>query len=218
MIRSLKASGYRYSVPEGLSVLDLTEKPLERVWNDHFQKHDRQSVKYFERMGAQFVFARTEQDYGDYLALHGESIARGKERPLLPQEFLSRMRLNIGEQVKVALVRLDEKLVAGFTMICDPLNSIVHLQIIGYSRAKNIHSAVVYIDWQAVNWAHKNGFRYVDFGPTSSNPANAVHKLKARMGGTFIPIYRFTLYTAGSPYSFAKRLSRTARDVKSAIS
>lgn len=203
MIQSLIACGYHYDMADGLFILDLQEKPPDHIWSNEFQKHDRQAVKYYERQDSWFGFARHEHDYTDYLALHEESIMRGKERPLIPPEFLSRMRSNVGERLKVALVTLEDKLAAGLSMICDPANATVHLRSIGYARTKNIHSPVIYIDWKTINWAFENGFRYVSFGPTSTKPTDAVRRLKERFGGSYVPRYRFTLSTSGIAYSFA---------------
>jgi CelD/BcsL family acetyltransferase involved in cellulose biosynthesis len=217
VINSLNVCGYPHHMEDGLFILDLHEKTPDYIWKNGFEKHDRQAIKYYEQNDSLFGFASNEHDYADYFALHEASVERGKEQPLISTEFLAKMRLNMGDRLKVTLVRVQDKVVAGFSMICDPANSTVHLRIIGYSRTKNIHSPIIYIDWKIINWALENGFRYVDFGSTSPKPTNPVHKLKARFGGTFVPRYRFTLPISGIPYSFVTRVNRTVKGVKSSI-
>jgi len=213
MIQALTNGGYRFEITDGLFVLDLQERTPDQIWRDFFQKHDRQAVKYYEQGNSWFGFARDERDYADYSALHEESLARGEERPIVPQEFLERMRSRLGERLKVTLVRMENKVVAGFSMICDPRNRTVYLLIIGYSRAKNIHSPVIYINWKTINWAFESGYRYINFGPTSPKTTDPVHKLKQRMGAIFVPRYRFTLPTAGIPYSLARGVRRGLRNL-----
>jgi hypothetical protein len=211
IIRSLIDLGFRHQITEGLFILDLSGKKPADIWSQNFQKHDRQAVKYYERDGSGFGFAQQESDYADYLSLHQESILRRKERQLIPPEFLSKMRADLRDQLKVVLVTFESDVIAGLSMICDPRISTVHLAIIGYSRARNIHSPVVYMDWKIVNWALENGYRYVNFGPTSSSPTNPIHRLKLRFGGRFVPRHEFILPTSHLPYTLARSINWRVR-------
>jgi hypothetical protein len=209
--RNLMKLGCKSTQGDGLFILDLHQKTRDDIWNQGFEKHDRQAVKFYETAGSSFEFAQTEEDYLEYLALHEESVARADKPPLISSSFLRAMRLNLGDRLKVALIRRDDRVIAGFSIISDPTNSIIHLAIIGYSRAKNIHSPVVYIDWKAVNWAASNGFRYVNFGPTNSNPSNPIYRTKEKFGGRFVPRYDFELPTSAIMLPIARAVTGVFR-------
>src|SRR2546426_8720906 len=126
LVRSLTNSGFNCEANQGLFVLDLVEKKPEDIWNREFEKHDRQAVKYYEEQGASFGFAHLDNEFEDYFALHQDSIIRKNRKPLIQPEFLSKMRVNMGEQLKVAVVKFDNELIGGFSVLCDRRNSTVH--------------------------------------------------------------------------------------------
>jgi hypothetical protein len=216
IIQQMIALGFQYEVKDGLFILDLHEKTLEHIWNNGFSKHDRQAVKYHERLGSVFEFAKSEGDYIDYLTLQKGSTRRRKYRA----DFLSKMRLSMGDRLKVAVATLEGKVIAGFPMLCDPVNSMIHLAVwvtvapytgaIRRSAVKNIHSPVIFVNWKTINWAYEHGFRYVSFGGdrASSSPKSPFHVLTERFEATFVPAYRFTLPTSRLSYSIAKGIAQ----------
>jgi lipid II:glycine glycyltransferase (peptidoglycan interpeptide bridge formation enzyme) len=208
MIEPLLAMGLRHDASQGLFVLDLTTKTREQIWNEEFKKHDRQAVKYYEDRASVFSFAKDEGDFVKYQALHQETMSRTGE-PSRSLEYLLSMHKNFGERFKIALVVFEHKLVAGFAMICDARSSTVYLGLnVGYSKTKNIHSPIVYMNWKIVNWASDNGFRFVNFGRTDASSKDPVHKLKQKFASEFVPVYRFVLPTSNSPYSIARSIKR----------
>jgi hypothetical protein len=209
IISPLLALGIRHTFNRGLFVLNLQATSPEEIWTSGFKKHDRQAVKYYDQSST-FRFAEKEDEFLDYFSLH-EGLIRRDNKELLPRNFLSKMRSNLGDRLKVAVVSSGERVIAGFSVIIDPSNSIVHLTLIGYSRTKNIHSSVVYLNWKTLEWAHKQGFKYVDFGLTRSNRADPVYQLKERFRATFLPSYLFSMPTYGLSYSIARRISHYIR-------
>lgn len=214
IVQLLDKLGFSHEMHDGLFILDLHSKSKDDVWNHGFDKHDRQAVKYYEERGSKFTIARERKEFDDYLALHGESLARGRERQLIPPEFFPRMQSNLGEQLKVATITVEDELIGGFSMICDSNISMVHLAVIGYSRTKNIHSPVVYMNWKTINWALENGFRYVNFGPTTSDSSNPVYKTKQKFEGVFMPRHRFTVPTSKVYYPLAKSVKKILSRMK----
>lgn len=227
IIQPMIALGFQYRVRYGLFIVDLHEKPPEHIWSNGFQKHDRQAVKYYEQRGSEFGFARSERDYLDYLALERGPTADLNDRA----DFLSKVRLYMGDQLKVGRVTFEGNVIAGFSMLCDSVTSTVHLADClsfrhreKHSPMKNIHSSGTYINWKMINWAYEHGFRYVDLGSysvdASSNPANLsskhklyASKLKERFEVTFLPTYQFILPTSSITYSIARRISRVMRSL-----
>jgi hypothetical protein len=214
MVQILTSMRFRYNASQGLFILNLASKTPQDIWKNGFQKHDRQAVKYYEERASSFTFARSDSDFTDYVALHQETMRRMGETPR-SLDYLSSMRLNFGEQFKIALVTFENRLIAGFAMICDAKSSTVYLGLnIGYSRTKNIHSPMIFMNWKVVNWASENGLGFVNFGVADSKSSDPVHKIKQKFGPEFVPIYRFTIPTSNIPYKFARRIGRALRGVR----
>lgn len=211
VIEAMKSLGFRYSpINRGLLVLDLRKSTLDDIWNAAFGKHDRQAVKYHEH-NSEFLFTASETDYSSYLSL--------KELQGDHAYLFSRMRANMGDKMKVAVVLSNGEIIAGLTVLCDQDGA--HLEIARHLRGtRNIHSVITYLDWKAIEWASKSGFKYVNFGsyPASlcTRPDNGLLPkysfvwLKERFALTFMPWYRFTLPTSGL-YSPVKGISRALR-------
>jgi hypothetical protein len=214
---SLLGSGLRYEASQGLFILNLSSKARDHIWKMEFSKHDRQAVKYYEDRGSVFSFADSESDFIEYQVLHQETMSRAGEtsRPL---EYVSGLRSNFGEQFKIALVTLEEKLIAGFMMLCDLRVSTVYLGLnVGYSKIKNMHSPVVYTNWKIVNWASDEGFRVVNFGRTDADSKDPVNKLKRKFASEFIPVYRFTVPTSHIPYSAVRSIDRGIQGMRKSL-
>jgi hypothetical protein len=211
IIRPMTSLGFPHKRKDyGLLMADLRQTPPERIWNDSFEKHDRQAVKYYERRGTEFRFAARETDLADYLALDRGPTWSRYDSP----EAFSKLISNLGDNAKVALTTLGDKVDAGILLLCDRSSSTVHLITMKFTRARNIHSAVTYIDWKATQWAAEEGYRYIDFGPWLAahvvDPAHFASRLKRRFGAAFVPRYKFTVRPSGLVYSVARALNRIA--------
>jgi hypothetical protein len=213
VIQPLIGLGFPYSITHGLYVLDLKEKSPEHIWSNGFNKHDRQAVKHYEQLGAEFGFARNDSDYAEYVKLLKGSTIFFRVRVHSPEreDFVSRMRRFAGDRLKVALGKIGGEVIAGVSMLFEPENSTIHFAIVRYSRENNIHSRVTYLYWKAINWASEKGYRYIDFGaysiPKSSNPTHPFFKLRERFESTIVPRYQFVLPTSTRVYSIAKKIS-----------
>jgi len=219
IVQSMIALGFKCkAIARGILILDLHDKTPEFIWNKGFQKHDRQAIKYYEQRGAEFGYAGREDDYSAYLALERPS---GIHYTINFQEegYLNRIRSNMGDNLKLALIFLGGKAAGGFLVMCDNgTNSTVHVMAIRYSTLKNIHSLVTYLNWKTINWANENGFRYVNFGSypvdKCSDPAHPFYKLKERFALTLVPEYDFILPTVSTPYSIAREINQAVREVR----
>ena len=214
IIQTMIALGFQYKIKFEFFILDFHEKIPEHIWSNGFQKHDRQAVKYYEQLGSEFGFARHESEYHDYLALSG-----GTTDPNDSADFLSKMRLNLGDRLKIARVTLESKVVAGISILCDPVGPTAHLMIIRYSPVRNIHSPVTYINWKIINWAYEQGFRYVDFGAyhRSSDPARPSYKLRSRFEVSPVPRYEFALPLSSMYHSVARGTHRVLQGMISVL-
>jgi hypothetical protein len=216
IVKSLRGLGFGCDADTGLFILDLLEKAPQDIWNQGFHKHERQAVKFYEESDASFGLARHESEYTDFWSLYQESLQRKEAHPMSP-DFLTALRLNFGEQFQVAVACFEGKTVAAQSLICDPRNSMIHFAMAGYSRSKNIHSPAVYLNWKTIAWASENAFRYINFGPASSDPKDLIHKFKSKFCGKPIIRYKFTLPTTAIPYLVARRISRALRGARRSV-
>lgn len=214
IVRPLMESGYPYNMTHGLFIIDLHATPLEHIWMDGFNKHDRQAVKYYGQQGTEFGLAKSEGDYTEYAAFpKGSSIfSRIRVYPRERAEFISRMRVHAGGRLRVALASKGGEAIAGVSMLCEPENSTLHFAITRYIRENNTHSRVTYLYWNAINWASEQGFRYVDLGaysiPKSSIPTHPFYRLRERFEAVILPRHEFILPTSNSVYTIASMISR----------
>ena len=214
LVSRMKALGFQSIQTSEIFDLDLWNRSPEHIWNNGFDKHDRQAVKYYEQR-ASFSFT---EDESDYLALERPDWSYYQGRLFRPG-FIPKMKEKLGERLKVAMVVASGgATLAGFLMLIDPPNnagSRVHLLAVRHSAPKNIHSAVTFLNWKAISWANANGIRYVDFGAysrnSSSDPLHAFHRLKERFEITPVPRYEFTLPTSDVTYSIARRINRITK-------
>jgi Acetyltransferase (GNAT) domain len=208
IVMPMIALGFKYKILYGLFIADLHAKPPEHIWSNGFLKHDRQAVKYYEQQGSAFRFAIHESDYAGYLALNEGATSHPYNQP----DFFSKMRANLGDRLKVALVDFQGKVIAGLIVFCDPAASTIHLATMKYLTVKNIHSPVTYMNWEIVNWAAEQGFRFVDFGlwlaEHVSDPTELAYKMKNRFEVDFVPSYVFTMHPMGRAYTMARRFNR----------
>jgi hypothetical protein len=179
--------GFTYEV-SGLFILDFLKKKPADVWEQVFGKDERNELRYYERGGSSLELARGESDYESFLAILHDS-QRHQGYGLLTREFLSSLRSNFGENFRVASIIVKNERVASVGFFCDTSNSIVHWVYVGYSRTRNSRSSNFFAGWRVMNWAWENGFRYVDFGPTSPDPTNPRHRVKKKYGGDWVERY-----------------------------
>jgi len=209
LIEAMVDLGFQYTKTQ-VFVVDLQKTDPLHIWSTGFLKHDRQAVKHYEGMNAKFTFARNEDDYTEYLSLeNGVHYTRRNECI----QLLNRMRTHMGNQLRVALVSLEGKVIAGASMLCHPPSSTLCLKMTLFNHPpRKIHSPVTYLNWKVINWARENGFRYVEFGSFSYDPDNQLHfhssRLKTRFEVSPVPRYEFILPTSDTYYSIARRLSR----------
>jgi hypothetical protein len=192
--------GFPYEV-SGLFILDLQRKTTADIWVEEFQEEERSDVEYFEKGGSSFELGHQESDYDRFLTILHESQRHQGYDPL-SEHFLSSLRSNFGEKFKIAMVSSRNDTVASLGFLCDTSNSTIHWVYVGYSRVKSKRSyrpplTYVFAGWMLVNWAAKNGFRYVDFGPTSPDPANPRHRMKKKFGGEWINRYEIRVPIRG---------------------
>jgi hypothetical protein len=206
VINSLVSSGSPYEIGWGIFVLDMMEVAPDHIWKKLFNRVDRQDIKYFDRLNYSSRLAENDKEYEEFLDLENRSMKRQGHHPLSRERFF-KMRSILGGNFQILEVTSPNGgLVAGLTMVSNPDRTMVHLLHVGYSRDKNSKSSYMYVLWQEIGRALEEGFRYVDFGGTNPNPADPVNRIKRKLGGSYVPLYAFTIPTWTRMYGLARRL------------
>jgi lipid II:glycine glycyltransferase (peptidoglycan interpeptide bridge formation enzyme) len=124
--------------------------------------------------------------------------------------FLDKVLEGFGDNFKIVSVSLNDELVAAWAILCNQKTRTVHLPWGGYKELRGL-SPNFYAYWMAIRWAHENGFRFVNFGSTSSDETNKIHQFKKAFGGEFISKYRFSIPLRPKVYNVARRLYSVLR-------
>jgi len=207
VVESLRRLGFPHKKVHGDFITDLDRTPPEKIWSDVFSKHDRQAVKYFDRLGADYQFTADERGFREFLRLNEGTMLREGYTPITA-DYLELMRRHLGEKLQLALSSRSNELISGELLILDRANGAVYLDKIGYLRLRNIHSSVVALWFKTCQWAKRNGFRYVNFGGVRSEEA---FRLKSKFGGEFTEYHMFVLPSSSVLYPVAAGLMRNAR-------
>ena len=202
VLESFGGLGFKHWMAYSYYVTDLAKTPTKKIWEESFHKHDRQAVKYYDRLETSFRLSSADSDFSEFLRLHEQSTFRKGYRPIR-ESFLSLMRKHMGKSLLVALTAQAGQLIVGQLAILDKAHQTLHMRETGYLRQKNIHSPVVHSWFNVCEWAEKNGFRYVNFGGARSDEA---HRLKRKFDGEITDNHVIVVPNTSKVYSYARAM------------
>lgn len=177
----------------GLMELDLKEKPPDFIWDNIFRKaeYQRKYIGRFVKSGFQTREARDIDDIKKFYSLYCEDMSF-IGAPFYPFHFFENIhRIAFPQNFKVLLAERNENCVGalGFFTYKDT----IYLAYLGLNRDVPPHyHTSYYMYWSAIEWAHRNGIRYVNFGGTPSGKNSQYFRLKAKFGTVFRQ--RYLLY------------------------
>jgi Acetyltransferase (GNAT) domain len=207
IVTSLIDLKFSYQVEAGDFVLNLDKIPPEQIWNKVLPANERKEIRYFDRSDLSVYAAESQKDRYDFLDVYFESMKRQNYKPISSQ-FFHNMQKYLGNQFKVFLIVSKNEVVGGFGLLCDVDRSEVRHSYVGYTLVNTGRSFMPYIYWKIVNWASENGFRNLNFGRTSPNPLDPIHRMKGKFGAEFFPEYKFVLPVDSAFVSFAKSINK----------
>lgn len=173
----------------GTMILDLEEKTIDFIWNDVFTKKggQRRVIRRFERDGFQSREARSIEDLNKFYGLYSKSINRigGVLYPF--KYFKNIWDLLYPDNFNIILVEKGENCIGASAFFIYKNKSVIYLCYAGYEQEilSNRYNYSYYARWREIEWANKNGFRYVSFGPTPSDPKSSYYLLKSGFGSEF---------------------------------
>ena len=196
--------GDNYSKGSGYFHLDLDRVTPETIWNQVFRRDERKKIRQLDQMNAETRLCSSPEDVLRFYELYGQTMEqRGYKTH--PESFFWDIYKSFRDESKFLFVILDGKPVAVMSFILDRSLRSIHLQYVGYRMIRN-RSPNFYAYWSAINWASKNGFRFVNFGNGSSDPRSSNFRFKQQFGGDFVTRYTFTMPVHRNLYRFSKSL------------
>ena len=207
IVNSLAELKFNYQIEAGDFVLNLDKTSPEQIWNKVLPANERKEIRYFERIGLSLHVAESQKDLDDFLGVYFESMKRQNYKPISTQ-FFQNMQKYLDKQFKVFLIFSKNEVVGGFGLLCDFNRSEVRHSYVGYTLVNTGRSFMPYIYWKIVNWASENGFRTLNFGRTSPNPLDPIHRMKGKFGAEFFPEYKFVLPVDSTFVSFVRSINR----------
>jgi len=179
----------RIDTSRGTMMLDLQEKATDYIWNKVFSKKDaqRKYIRRFEQAGYQIrEGALNSEDLNKFYILYCNNMnyVGGLPHHL---DFFENTRIFLcPDNFNVLLAEKDGKAIGSLGFYMDKVTNTVYLAYLGLDRnLENAFHTSHYLYWGALCWAGKEGYRYVSFGATSSDPHEVHHHLKSKFGAVF---------------------------------
>jgi len=205
----LIARGYRWSTVSGDFLLDMEKTPPDEIWEKVFRKRERYKIRSLDSKGVLSEVSNAQDSFSPFFQLYEETM-RKKSYQIKDHLFFDKLLEGFGNDFKIASVSVNKELVAVTAFLCNQKTRTVHISYVGYKELHGL-SPSFYADWIVVKWANGNGFRFVNFGDTSSDETNKIHQAKEAFGGEFIPRYRFSIPLRPRMYAIARRLNAVLR-------
>ena len=200
----LMAHGYRWSTVSGDFLLDLEMRSPDEIWENIFRYKERRQIRQLDSKGVLWTVSNAKDSFASFFQLHEETMRR-RSYGTPSRLFLGKVLEGFGDDFKIVSVSLNNELLAATAFLCNQKTRMVHLPWGGYKELPGL-SPNFYALWMIIKWAHGNGFRFVNFGSTSSDETNKIHQFKKAFGGELIPKYRFSIPLRPRMYALARRL------------
>jgi hypothetical protein len=197
----------------GTMELDLEEKPVDFIWNNVFNKANcqRKYIKRFIHDGFQNREAKNKEDFKEFYALYRENMSYIGV-PFYPFLFFDNIyNIAFPDNFNIILAKREEKCIGGLGFFI--YGNTIYLTYLGLDRNVPLYyHTSYYLYWGAIEWAQKNGIRYVNFGGTPSNVNSPYFRLKKKFGTEFRQ--RYLIYIPLVPKFINEHLLRGIKKLK----
>lgn len=196
LCQHLVRGGLAADTSKGLFVLDLEQRPPERIWEEVFTRGrgERTEIRKLEREGFEFRVVTDRTAINDLYRLHNLALAHLGMRPN-PLTFYEHLWDYLyPEHLRVANISVNGAVVCSSAFLTFRPTQTVHFEYLGFDRDAIGNRAVVrYMAWQTLKWARDNGYRFANLGSTSASTQDEQYHRKGSWGATFIPQYAVTI-------------------------
>ena len=194
---ALESTGYEHTAYLNY-LTDVRKSPDQLI--QEMSKHGRRDVRKGQRQGLKSEDATSLEGIEELYPLLRETYANARVPIAGKDLFINAVRmLAPHKMIKVFLVRLEGKAVAGSAVLC--YKDTVFYWYAGTKRLKAI-CAMEVVSFEMLEWAHYHNFSTFDYGGAGwPDKAYGVRDFKSKLGGSVVNYGRYRkIY---SPWKFA---------------
>ena len=181
----LKTKVSKVDTNSGTMILDLKEKPVDFIWNEIFKQKQRKYIKRFEHDGFITKEAQDVEDINKFYALyHQNAIKRGVPHPFT--FYKNDFDLLYPNNFNIILIERGERCIGAGIFFIYAEKKAIFMGGVALDKTVSSRYKIYYkLRWETIKYAHRNGFQYVSFGPTPSDPGSVYYSLKSEFGAEF---------------------------------
>ena len=189
----LKTKTSRVDTNSGTMVLDLKEKPMDFIWNEIFKQKQRKYIKRFEHDGFKTKEAENEEELNKFYVLYRQSMNQKRVPP--PFTFYKNaFNLLYPNNFNIITIEKEERCIGAGIFFIYPERKAIYMAGVALDKTVSSRYKIYYkLRWETIKYAHRNGFQYVSFGPTPSDPSSVYYSLKSEFGAEFNQDYSLYL-------------------------
>lgn len=179
------AAASRVDTSMGTMMLDLQEKPTDYLWDKVFTQKSgqRTSIRRFENDEFQNRQAEGVDDLHMFYELYYKNMNRIGGRPYPFDFFESVWDSLYRDHFDIILTRRAQQCIGALAFFTYSAHQTIYQTFIGLDRS--VGTQYYYLSWGLFKWAEEEGYRYVSFGSTPSDPHEVHHLLKSKLGAEF---------------------------------
>lgn len=179
------AAASRVDTSTGTMMLDLQEKPTDYLWGKVFTQKNgqRTAIRRFEKELFQNTQAEGVDDLNMFYELYYKNMSRIGGRPYPFDFFASVWDSLYRDYFDIILTRRTQQCIGALAFFTYRTQQTIYQTYIGFDRSIGMH--YYYLSWGLFEWAEAEGYRYVSFGSTPSDPNEVHHLLKSKLGAEF---------------------------------
>lgn len=182
----LKTEVSKVDFNSGTMILDLKEKSTDFIWRYVFKQKQRKYIKRFEYDGFETYEGKNEGDLKKFYTLYYQSIIKNGVVPYPYKFYKNVFDLLYPDNFNIILIEKGERCIgAGISFIYKERN-IIYMAGAALDKTAGSRYKIYYkLRWETIKYAHRNGFRYVSFGPTPSDHSSVYYLIKSEFGAEF---------------------------------
>lgn len=173
----------------GTMTLDLNKKPMDVIWDEIFTKKggQRRLIRRFEKDGFQCRDAKCSEDLNNFYKIYCEHKNHIGASPYPLIYFENIWSLLHPDNFSIILVEKENECIGASAFFIYEEHRSIYLCYVGYNKEllSNRYNYSYYARWKEIEWAQKNGFRYVSFGPSPKDSNSVYHSRKSSFGCEF---------------------------------
>jgi len=169
----------------GTMILDLDEKSMDFIWNNVFEHKQRKYINRFDRDGFKSNNSTDISSIKKFHTLYCDTW--GDDKALSNLRFLENIfNLLCRENLNITLIEKDDRCIgAGINFIYNEKKAVYMTGVALDKDVSSRYKTYYKLRWETIKYAHKNGYRYVSFGPVFSDVSEIHHQIKSKFGAEF---------------------------------